>query len=139
MREDIIRTKLKEIDENLILLTNHLPDNFDDFSKLGLVKDGIYKKLEFCIKIVFDICAIINTDLKFGVPESDENILDNLVKNKVINNEFGDILKSMKGFRNILVHRYGNINDEIAFSILKEQMNDFYDFIKIIEEFIDAN
>ena len=89
MRKDIIRTKLKEIDESLILLTNHLPDTFDDFSKLGLVKDGIYKKLEFCIEMIFDICAIINADLKFGVPESDENILDNLVKNKVINNGFG--------------------------------------------------
>ena len=42
----------------------------------------------------------------------------------------------MKGFRNILVHRYGKINDETSFHILQEHMDDFYQFIDIIEQFL---
>lgn len=137
MRGDMIRTKIKEIDESITLIKEHLPDTFEEFSNLGLVKDGIYKRLEFCIESVLDICAVINTDLKLGVPESDENILDNLIRNNIISDELGCSLKSMKGFRNILVRRYGRINDEMVFSIMKENLNDFYRFIEVIENFIE--
>ena len=137
MRADIIRIKIKEMDESITLIKKHLPDTFEEFSNLGLVKDGIYKRLEFCIESVLDICAVINTDLKLGVPESDENILDNLIRNNIISDELGCSLKSMKGFRNILVHRYGRINDEMAFSIVKENLHDFYRFIEVIENFIE--
>ena len=133
----MIRTKIKEMDESITLIKEHLPDTFEEFSNLGLVKDGIYKRLEFCIESVLDICAVINTDLKLGVPESDENILDNLIRNNIISDELGCSLKSMKGFRNILVHRYGRINDEMVFSIMKENLHDFYRFIEVIENFIE--
>ena len=62
-----------------------------------------YKKIEFCIENIFDICAIINTDLKLGIPEGDESIVDNLVRKRIITYTIGGKLKSMKGFRNILL------------------------------------
>lgn len=137
MRNDIIKTKIKEMEESLKLVEKYLPDTFEEFSNLELVKDGIYKRLEFCIENIFDICAIINTDLELGIPESDENIIDNLTRNKIINNKLAEKLKSMRGFRNILVHRYGRINDELAFEIINEHLQDFYDFIEKIEKFIE--
>jgi uncharacterized protein YutE (UPF0331/DUF86 family) len=30
----------------------------------------------------------------------------------------------MKGFRNVLVHKYSEINDELVFRIASEQLND---------------
>ncbi len=137
MRVDIIRTKIKEIEESLELVTHHFPDTFEEFSGLGLLKDGIYKRVEFCIENVFDICAIINTDLALGVPESDEHIVDNLIKRKIVSVRLGGNLKTMKGFRNILVHRYGRINDELAFNVLIEHLSDFHVFITEITKFIE--
>jgi len=137
MRADIIRTKIKEIEESLKLVEDNLPESFEKFSNLGLVKDGMYKRLEFCIENVFNICAIVNTDLELGIPESDENIVENLTKNKVISKDLGENLKSMKGFRNILVHRYGKINDEMAYNIMIDHLQDFSDFIKEILHFIE--
>lgn len=137
MRADIIRTKIKEIEESLKLVEDNMPESFEKFSNLGLVKDGMYKRLEFCIENVFNICAIVNTDLELGIPESDENIVENLTKNKVISKDLGENLKSMKGFRNILVHRYGKINDEMAYNIMIDHLQDFSDFIKEILHFIE--
>ena len=137
MRADIIRTKIREIEESLKLVENNMPESFEKFSNLGLVKDGMYKRLEFCIENVFNICAIVNTDLELGIPESDENIVENLTKNKVISKDLGENLKSMKGFRNILVHRYGKINDEMAYNIMIDHLQDFSDFIKEILHFIE--
>ena len=47
-----------------------------------------------------------------------------------------DKLKSMRGFRNIVVHRYGAVDDKIAFEILRENLPDFYLFIDWAEYFL---
>ncbi len=138
MRKEIIRTKMKEIEESIRLVEENLPDTFEEFSDLGLIKDGIYKRIEFAIENVLDICAIINTDLELGIPHDDKDIIENLVKKKILSEEMREKLKAMKGFKNIVVHRYGRIDDRIAFEILKENLPDFYAFIGKIEEFLEA-
>ena len=137
MRKEIIRTKIKEIEESIELVGENLPDTFEEFSSMGLIKDGIYKRIEFAIENVFDICAIINTDLELGIPGDDEEIVENLVKNTILSEEMREKLKLMKGFRNIVVHRYGKIDDNLAFEILKKNIRDFYDFIRRVEEILE--
>jgi len=41
----------------------------------------------------------------------------NLVKNEILSEEMRKKLKGMKGFRNIVVHRYGAIDDRLAFDL----------------------
>ncbi len=137
MRKEIIRTKIKEMEESIELVGANLPDTFEEFSSMGLIKDGIYKRIEFAIENVFDICAIINTDLELGIPGDDEEIVENLVKNTILSEEMREKLKLMKGFRNIVVHRYGKIDDNLAFEILKKNIRDFYDFIRRVEEILE--
>lgn len=45
-------------------------------------------------------------------------------------------LKAMKGFRNIVVHRYGAIDDALTFAILQEHIGDFARFRQEVEEFL---
>lgn len=135
-RRDVIRTKIKEIEESIQLVKDNLPDNFADFSGLGLIKDGIYKRLEFAIESVFDICEIINSDLNLGIPTDDESILDNLFKAGVLKEEIREKLKSMKAFRNILVHQHGKVDDALAFQILNQHIDDFSIFIDFITDFL---
>ncbi len=137
MRKQIIETKISEILDDLSIVKENLPDEKEEFIQLGLIKDGMYKKIEFCIQNLYDICSIINTDLKIGIPEGDEIIIDNLIEKKVFNKQLGGKLKQMKGFRNILVHRYGKINDSLAYEVLKHNLDDFYDIIERIESFVN--
>jgi len=99
MRGALIKTKLKEIDESIRLVGEHLPDTFEEFSSMGLIKDGIYKRIEFAIEDVFDICAIINTDFELGIPGDDEEIVENLVKNEILSEEIKEKLRLMKHSR----------------------------------------
>ncbi len=46
LRIDIIKTKVKIIEENIELVKENLPESLKEFNALGLVKDGIYKKIE---------------------------------------------------------------------------------------------
>ncbi len=41
MRDDIVRNKIKEIEECITSVKENIPDNFEEFKHLGLVKDGI--------------------------------------------------------------------------------------------------
>jgi uncharacterized protein YutE (UPF0331/DUF86 family) len=136
VRTVVIRTKIAEIRESLELIKNNLPDSFEEFASLGLIKDGMYKRIEFCIENVFDICAIINTDLRLGIPHSDDDIMEILGRNGIIDDEMKAKLKGMKGFRNIIVHRYAGIDDRLSYGFLSERLVDFEEFIGTITEFI---
>jgi len=139
IRKDLIRIKLKEIQENLRLVEDNLPETYLCFSGLGLVKDGLYKKTEFCIENVLDICSILNSDLGLGIPEDEEDILNKLIEAKILTKELGAKVKGMKGFRNFLVHRYGRIDDRKAYSSIKKGLKDFAEFEKEIKTFLRKN
>jgi uncharacterized protein YutE (UPF0331/DUF86 family) len=42
-------------------------------------------------------------------------------------------IHGMRGFRNIVVHRYGKIDDTLAFHLLKENIGDLLQFTAEIE------
>ena len=136
LRIDIIKSKLKTIEENINLVKEHLPENLEEFILLGLVKDGIYKKIESSIQDILSICAIINSDLKLGIPSNRDDLIKILVENKVISTKLGEVIKELKGFRNFLIYRYGKINDEIAFNDIKSGISDFKTFNDHILEYL---
>lgn len=129
IRETVIRIKLQEMGESVDMVREHLPDSVESFGRLGIIKDGIYKRIEY---------AIVNADLRLGVPGTDEDILENLVRHGVFGPEMRQSLKAMKGFRNIVVHRYGAIDDALVFSILTEHIGDFALFRQEVERFLQS-
>jgi uncharacterized protein YutE (UPF0331/DUF86 family) len=137
MREDIIKSKLKIIEENIALVEENLPTTLDEFLTLGLLKDGIYKRIEASIQERIDICSIINADLKLGIPSNKSQIMDALVNKAIISREMGNKLKRMKAFRNFLVHRYGRIDDKIAFKTIKKGLSDFQEFRQEVLTFLN--
>ncbi|MHA2296319.1 MAG: type VII toxin-antitoxin system HepT family RNase toxin [Candidatus Hodarchaeales archaeon] len=136
LRIELIIKKLEQIKHNISIIRNNLPQRAEEFEKLGLVKDGIYKRVEYSIELVIDICSIINRDLRLGIPNSESDIIDNLVKHEIITPELKDKIRGMKAFRNVIVHRYGRIDDIIAYDMLNENLSDFNDFEKEITNII---
>jgi uncharacterized protein YutE (UPF0331/DUF86 family) len=139
LRTELIRSKLVDIEDSVSLVEANLPSSFEEFSQLGLVKDGIYKRMEFAIENIIDICSIINSDLHLGVPESEESFVESLANIGILTQNMAEKTRRMKGFRNIIVHRYGRIDDLLAHKILTEHMEDFYEFIESIEQFLEKN
>jgi len=139
LRTELIRSKMVDIEDSVSLVEANLPSSFEEFSQLGLVKDGIYKRMEFAIENIIDICSIINSDLHLSVPESEESFVENLANAGIFTQNMAEKTRRMKGFRNIIVHRYGKIDDILAHKILTEHMEDFYEFIESIEQFLGRN
>ena len=139
LRIELIRSKMADIEESVSLVEANLPPSSEEFSELGLVKDGIYKRMEFAIENIIDICSIINSDLRLSIPEKEESFVESLVNFGILTQDMAEKIRRMKGFRNIIVHRYGRIDDILAHKILTEHMEDFYEFIELIERFLEIS
>ena len=137
MRTAEIEIRIGYITDAVNELSKHLPDKREDFIRLGMVKHGIYKKAEFALQNVIDICSIIHADLSLGIPESEDDIFDHLENHQVFDSHVVSIIREMKKFRNVLVHRYGEIDDALAFKTLKEDSKDFITVVKAFEEAIE--
>jgi len=125
LKVEHIIAKFDQIRENIQLIEENLSKSYIEFEELGIVKDGIYKRYEYSIELVIDILSLINAELKLGIPNGTNNIIDQLLKNEIIDKGLADIIRGMKGFRNILVHRYGKLDDKLAYKIIVENLSDF--------------
>ncbi len=139
LRKSEIKSKEDKIIDSIEFVEKNIPQDFEDFDNSRLLKSAVYKEIEFSIENLIDICNIINSDLRLGVPEEEDDIINNLEKNKIFDNKTINLIKEMKGFRNILIHKYGDVNDEQAFETIKEGLKDFELIISKIEEFLKKN
>jgi len=130
-----ILSKLSEAKESVKVVEENFPETYEQFTEMSrLERDGIYKNIEFLIQNILDICAIIMKEEDLKVPESDEDMLNELGEAGVIDEDIIKKIKEMKGFRNILVHRYGPLDDEIAYADIKEGLEDFQDVFEEIKK-----
>jgi len=134
MSNTIIQQKLREIEDSLSLIKENLPSEVDEFKAMGLPKDGIYKRLEFSIQNLVDIFSLIYSSLKLGTPSSLDDIFKGLLNKKIFSVKVISLVQEMKGLRNILIHRYGKIDDEIIYELLTERLGDFELIIGAIEK-----
>jgi len=129
LKVEHIIAKFDQIRENIQLIEENLSKNFVEFEKLGIVKDGIYKRYEYSVELVIDILSLINAELKLGIPNGTSDIINQLLKNEILDDVLAGIIRGMNGFRNILVHRYGKLDDKLAYKIIVKNLSDF----KIVE------
>ncbi len=139
MDKKIVNQKLKEIEDNLELIKENLPSTEKAFVGLGLVKDGIYKRLEFSIQNLIDIFSMIYSSLNIGVPTDLDDIFEGLRQKKILPDNIITLVQDMKGLRNILIHRYGEINDSTVYELLTEQLDDFDKIMVAIEKYFLNN
>ena len=137
MRINMIKSKLKIIEENIDLVQKNFPNKLEEFRSLDLIKDGIYKRIEASIQEIIKICSIINSDFKLGIPSNRDEIISTLEEKEIISKELSAKIKKMKSFRNFLVHRYGQIQDEIAYEDIKNGFDVFILFKKEILKLIE--
>src|SRR3989344_4132131 len=109
LRKELIKSKISEIIESISSVEENLPENEEEFSNFGLMKKGIYKEIEFAIENVIDICNMINSDLRLGVPEVEEDIIHNLEAAKVFDKKIIELIKDIEGFL-IKCEKNGKVN-----------------------------
>jgi len=129
-------SKIDEMNSYLEELENIKPLSFEEYKNSIEKKRACERLLQISIETALDICNIIISDLKLGLPSTEEEIFQKLERKKIISPKMAKVLNNMKGFRNILVHKYGIVNDELVFENLSEKLEDFDKFKEEILKFI---
>jgi uncharacterized protein YutE (UPF0331/DUF86 family) len=131
-----ILVKIDEMDSYLEEIESIKPSSFEEYKNSIEKKRACERLLQIAIESVLDICNILISGLKLGLPSTEEEIFQKLESKKIISHRMAEILNEMKGFRNILVHKYGTVNDELVFENLSEKLEDFDKFKEEILNYI---
>jgi uncharacterized protein YutE (UPF0331/DUF86 family) len=130
-----ILAKLDELDTYLSELESVMPKSYEEYTSSIEKKRSSERLLHVLIECVIDVAALIVKGLRLGLPAEEEDLFEKLEKEKIIPKEMKEKLKIMRGFRNILVHRYAEVDDKFVFDNLRN-INDFKEFRKEIAAFL---
>lgn len=130
-----VLSKLDELDSYINELESVMPKSYEEYVSSIEKKRCCERLLHILIECVIDVCALMVKGLRLGLPAEEEDLFEKLEKEKIISKEMKEKLKSMRGFRNILVHRYAEVDNELVFENLGN-IDDFKEFRKEIGSFL---
>jgi len=121
----IVENCLKRIDEEY---ENNVA-NLEDYTRQDSIVLNLQRACEACV----DMAMYVVSTRKLGVPQVKREAFELLYKNNLIDKEMYINMKNMVGFRNIAIHDYKNIDEEILIDILDNHLVELKEFsVKIL-------
>ena len=127
--------KIDELEGYLKELEQVKPATLEEYKKIEK-KRSCERLLQLSIECMIDVCALMVTGLRLGLPSEEDDLFERLEQAGIISPVMKETLRKMKAFRNILVHEYGRIDDQLVFEVLQERLYDFETFKREITEAI---
>lgn len=126
-RERIL-AKLDELEGYVGELRQVVPASFAEYMDKLEKRRACERLLQLSIQCMTDICALFVSGLRLGLPAEEDDLFEKLERAKIISPNLSGVLKTMKGFRNILVHEYGGIDNAIVYKMASTRIEDFEAF-----------
>jgi uncharacterized protein YutE (UPF0331/DUF86 family) len=123
-RERIL-AKLDDLNGYLEELRQVVPETYARYMESVEKRRACERLLQMSIECVIDVCALFVSGLRLGLPAEEDDLIEKLEQAGLISSGMAKMLKTMKGFRNILVHEYGRIDNAIVFSMATKRLQDF--------------
>lgn len=137
---DVIKRKLKELEQNLIYLKQISYDINAENLKSDMIRYwGIERGIQICIECILDIANVIISVSGKEKPDTYREIMLKMSDLEVVSVKFSKKLANMAGFRNILVHDYTKIDSEVIINILKNDINDFMKYTVDVTNWMKEN
>lgn len=131
VRREVVLSRISKLDEYIKFLYEMEKYSKEEYLLDPMIYGSSERFLHLAIECVIDIANHIISDMGYRKPSSNREIFEILFENKIINNNLKENLSNMAGFRNILVHDYTNLDREIVYEILNNNLKDIEDFRKI--------
>ncbi|GAX90517.1 type VII toxin-antitoxin system HepT family RNase toxin [Effusibacillus lacus] len=128
------------IARRLVLLEEYLSDldeirektNWDHFSQDKLTRRFVERTLHIAIEACLDIANHIISYEGYREPKSNKDTFEILEEQHIIDKNLAEKLKKMAQFRNVIVHDYVTIQEQIVYAVLVNHVQDIADFGKIV-------
>ena len=124
--------KIKEIESYLDNLISFKPETFEEYSADLQKRWACERACERIAEGLVDLAIFIIRVKEINYNEEDEKAFGVLLKNEIIDEKLCEKLRNLKGMRDHIAHRYGEVDDKIVFEAMSNEMEDD------TNEFLDA-
>jgi uncharacterized protein YutE (UPF0331/DUF86 family) len=121
---DRVLAKLDEMDGYLGELRGILPQDLEAYRAIEK-RRACERLLQVSVECALDVCHQLVAGRRLGLPGAEEDVLDKLESARLLPPDTIATLRRMKGCRNILVHEYGHVLDELIFEAITTRLGDF--------------
>ncbi len=134
MSDEIIKSKIKLITDNVQKLQTNFPLTFDDFQKNDLAASACERYFQIIVDAIIDCNQILIEQNNLEVSETYFNTFGILAKTNIFPAKLLEDLSYSVGTRNALVHRYENIQVKREYDDIKKYIPLFLEYLKIISQ-----
>jgi len=136
--KEVIQEKISIVEKNLEIAKEIGKQELEKFSEnyrdILAAKHALLESIEACL----DIANHIISEKGFRRPEDYKDMFKILEENKIISNVLFNKLIEMAKFRNLLVHKYAEIENKKLHVILQKNLIDIENFLKAIAKFLES-
>ena len=122
-RERIL-ARLDDLDTFLRELRSIAPKSLDEYLKTEK-RRACERLVQVAVEALIDICGLLVSGLRLGIPGEEDDMFVRLARAGVLSDATAQTLKRMKGLRNLLVHEYSRVSDQIVFETIRDRLGDF--------------
>lgn len=110
---------------------------FEEYRNNNLYKRSIERLIQLVVETSTDINNMILKGLDKGPTVDYYSSFIELAEAQVIPMEFALQIAPSTGLRNVIVHEYQKVDDEIVFKSIKKTLEYYLKYIKLIHQFIN--
>lgn len=134
--KEIIVNKLSSLEETLVKLKKYQALSKDDYFSDERNELSVERLLQTGLETIVDIARYLIIENKLQKPGEKNGEFEILASSGIISNELAAKLTKAKSFRNVLVHDYLDVNPEIVYDNLQNNLDDLEKFVQIIGKVI---
>lgn len=135
-----ISSKLDVIQSHRVLLDDFVEMSFEDFTSdtpdFAVKYDACLYRLQVALQAVLDVTQYLASCTSDLVYKENKDAFDILAHEKIISKELAERFKTAIGVRNILVHQYEQVEPEIIYNIIKNDLGDFDKFVDEVSAYL---
>ncbi len=88
--------------------------------------------LQIAIQAALDVASHIVSDRRLGEPRTNRELFSLLVRGGVLPEDLAERLGAMAGFRNVLVHGYGDLDLAVVEDVVENRTGDLLEFVQAV-------
>ena len=133
-----IREKINEIEEYLSRLIDIIPDDLKLYKSDDKARWSCEHGFEKIAEAIADLAFLVIKENKLMGANDDFSTFDVLKNSGIITKELSIKLQDIKKMRNIISHKYGEVDDDRVFNAIKEELGaDINEFLNSVSSFLE--
>ena len=137
MREEIY-SKLEDLKKYVQFLGSYQSHRKEELRENYTLRGAVERYLQLALECTLDVGEMIISIEGFRKPETYREVIEILGEEGILPREFAKRFAPSMGFRNILVHRYAEVDLDELYRHLQDDLEDFNTFAKYVAKYVEG-